>query len=70
MIDYLILAILVVKMLPRVKFMSDHKGVRIIVFYERYYYSDPDSLVEGYFERTSAYWLKKNKEWWDLLNKG
>jgi hypothetical protein len=69
MTDYIIIGLLLIQMLPKVRFVSDHKGIRITVFYTKKYYSDPDSLMEGYFEVTNCFWLKKNKEWWDLLKK-
>lgn len=60
----LVILIVLAKVIPKARYISDHKGKRIIVEYKKWM-SNPDTLDEGYYLVIHQFWLTMNKEWWD-----
>jgi hypothetical protein len=64
MLDYVIIGLLLILVMPKMRIIYDEKGLRVLIHYVKYY-NDPNSLIEGWQETTSQYWIIRNEEWWD-----
>lgn len=68
MIEKIILGLILFNMLPKVRIVSDHKGLRITI-QRVFFHSFPDTIEEGFYKGVIQLWLKKNNDWWDDLKK-
>jgi hypothetical protein len=58
-IEEIILALVIIQMLPKAKFIYDDLGIRLTIQYSKFFYKDKDYL-EGWYTATTQMWLKKN----------
>lgn len=64
MIDYIIIGLLLILVIPKMRLSYDEKGFRLIVLHMTYY-NEPTTLYEGFRETITQYWFYRNKDWWD-----
>ena len=58
-IEEIILALVIIQMLPKAKFIYDDLGIRLTIQYSKFFYKDKEYL-EGGYTATTQMWLKKN----------
>jgi hypothetical protein len=58
-IEEIILALVIIQMLPKAKFIYDDLGIRVTIQYQKFWYRDKN-YPEGWYTATTQIWLKKN----------